>query len=134
LGGKGKPPETIRENIGETAMKEIKAFIRTSVVEEVIHALKTAGFRCMSIITVSGIGMPLADAEKSTYSIEFLEKYSQMAKIELVCSDADEDRIVEIIKNKGRTHQPGDGIIFVSDISRAIKIRTGEEGEEILQV
>jgi nitrogen regulatory protein P-II 1 len=113
-------------------MKEIKAFVKTSALEDVVTGLKDAGFSSMTIIDVSGLGA-LIDPEKWKYSMEFVEKMSRVAKIELVCRDEDAGKVVDIIKTRGRTHQTGDGIIFVLPIERAVKIRTGEEGEKILQ-
>lgn len=86
----------------------------------------------MTIIDVSALG-DLADEKETKYSTEFISRYSKVAKIELVCRDADVEQIVSIIKKKGCTSHPGDGILFVSPIERAVKIRTGEEGENILQ-
>lgn len=113
-------------------MKEIKAYVRRSLVHEVVDALERAGFECMSVLDVPGLGL-LADPEKFKYSTEFIKPYSTVVKIELACKDEDVDRAVEIIKCTGRTHQPGDGIILVSPVDRAVKIRTGEEGKHILQ-
>jgi nitrogen regulatory protein P-II 1 len=113
-------------------MKEIKAYVKISVVEDVIADLKGAGFRSMSIIDVSGLGN-LRDPVQSKYSLEFVQKMSQVAKIELACTDKDADKAVDIIQRCGCTHQSGDGIIFVYPLERAVKIRTGEEGEQILQ-
>jgi nitrogen regulatory protein P-II 1 len=62
-----------------------------------------------------------------------VEKYSKVVKIELVCNDAQVDQAVDAITKGGRTEKAGDGIIFVSPIDRAVKIRTGEEGVDILQ-
>lgn len=113
-------------------MKEIKAYVKISVVEDVVAALKEAGFRCMSIIDVSGLGN-LRDPEQSKYSMEFVQKMSKLAKIELACKDDVVDKAVDIIKKRGCTHQAGDGIIFVYPVERAVKIKTGEEGENVLQ-
>ncbi len=113
-------------------MKEIKAYVRISIVQEVVVALKREGFCCMTIIDVSGLGS-LIDPEDWKYSMEFVDKMSRMAKIELVCSDAMADKAVEIIRQHGQTHHSGDGIIFVSPVERAVKIRTGIEGDAILQ-
>ncbi len=113
-------------------MKEIKAYVRVSVLNEVVQALESAGYKSMIIIDVSALGS-LADPKESAYSIEFVQKYSKVARIELVCDNSDAEQVVEIIKARGCTHQHGDGIIFVSDIERAIKIRTGEQGEKVLQ-
>ena len=114
-------------------MKEIKAYVRVNVLNEVVRALEREGFKSMTIIDVSALG-GLADPKESTYSLEFVEKYSKMAKIELACKDEDAPRAVAIIQKRGCTHQHGDGIIFVSDIRHAVKIRTGDEGEGVLQM
>jgi nitrogen regulatory protein PII len=53
-------------------------------------------------------------------------------KIEVVVSDDDEDRAVEAIQNAAQTGRIGDGKIFVLDVSRAVRIRTGEAGEDAL--
>jgi nitrogen regulatory protein P-II 1 len=113
-------------------MKEIKAYVKITALEEVVSALKHAGFCCMSIIDISGLGN-LIDPEQWKYSMEFVQKMSKVAKLELACKDEDANEVVEIIKKHGCTHQPGDGIIFVYTVERAVKIRTGEEGENILQ-
>jgi nitrogen regulatory protein P-II 1 len=114
-------------------MKEVKAYVRVSVVQEVVSALERAGFCCMTLIDVSALGN-LADPRRSSYSIEFIEKYSKVVRLELVCSDDGAAKVVDIIREKGRTHQAGDGIIFVLPVERAVRIRTGEEGDPVLQL
>jgi nitrogen regulatory protein P-II 1 len=113
-------------------MREIKAYVRTRKTEQVVRALEEAGFGSMTIIDVSALGK-LADAKESKYSIEFVERFSKMAKVELVCKDEEVDRVVDIIQKNSCTNQPGDGIIFVTPVERAVKIRTCEEGAHILQ-
>jgi len=113
-------------------VKEIKAYVRVRILERVVSALEEAGFCCMTIIDVSALGY-LADKKESKYSIKFVEKYSKMAKIEMVCRDDQVDKAINVIKEHGCTHQSGDGIIFVAEVDRAVKIRTGAEGESILQ-
>ncbi len=114
-------------------MKEIKAYVRVSAVQDVVSALERAGFCCMTMIDVSTIG-GLADPARSKYSMEFIERYSRMVRLELVCRDEDAGKVVQIIRERGCTHQAGDGIIFVLPVDRAVKIRTGEVGDRILQV
>ena len=114
-------------------MKEIKAYIKISSVENVVAGLKNAGFCCMSIIDVSGLGN-LMDPAQCKYSFEFVQKMSKVAKLELVCKDENAAEVVKIIRENGCTHQRGDGIIFVLPVERAVKVRTGEEGAAILQV
>lgn len=113
-------------------MKEIKAYVRVRGVEKVVWALEEAGFGNMTVINVSALGR-MADSKEAKLSIEFVERYSKVAKIELVCADKDIDKAVEIIQKNSCTHQPGDGIIFVAPVEQAVKIRTCEEGESILQ-
>ncbi len=112
-------------------MKEVKAYVRIRIIEKVVTALEDAGFCCMTVIDVSTLGH-LADSKDAKYSIEFVKKYSKMAKIELVCKNENVDAVVSIIQENGCTYQPGDGIVFVAPVERAVKIRTGEEGKEIL--
>lgn len=113
-------------------MKEIKAYVRIDIVNTVIDALEREGFSSMTIIDVSALGR-LADPSQSKYSLEYVERYSRMARIELVCKDKSADHAVRIIQSSGCTHQHGDGIIFVLPVERAVKIRSNEEGNQILQ-
>lgn len=113
-------------------MNEIKAYIKISVLADVVAELNRAGFCCMTIIDVAGLG-ELIDPKEYKYSLEFVEKTSKVAKLELVCSEEDATKVIDIIKKHGRTNEAGDGIIYVSPVVRAVKIRTGEEGQTILQ-
>ena len=113
-------------------MKEIKAYVRRSHIQDVVAALVHAGFNCMSVLDVPGLGL-LSDPDAFKYSTEFVKPYSTVVKIELACKNEDADSAVEIIKATARTQHAGDGIILVAPVDRAVKIRTGEEGKHILQ-
>ncbi len=113
-------------------MKEIKAYVRAERVDNVVRKLEQEGFCCMTIVNVSGLG-GFADPKKAKYSFEYVEKYSKVVKIELVCNDKQVDQAINAFIEGGRTHKSGDGIVLVSPVERAVKIRTGEEGAEILQ-
>ena len=112
-------------------MKEIKAYIRLIKAEEVIHALEKADVPGFTAIEVKAIGAAV-EPERAKFSIEYAEKISPITKIELVCKDEDVVRLVDIIKETAYTGHKGDGIIFVSGVDYAIKIRTGERGEMAL--
>jgi nitrogen regulatory protein P-II 1 len=112
-------------------MKEIKLYIRPEVAERVINELETAGASGMTVIDVSTIG-GWADPEKSKLSIEYCEKYCSSVKIELVCTDNNLQKFVDIILDKAYTGRKGDGKIFVSDIIEAYNIRTKKQQEEAL--
>ena len=115
-------------------MKEIKAYVKIKAIENVVWELKNAGLNCMTIIDVSGLGDLLIDPEHCKYSWEFVSKMSKVVRIELVCKDEDVENAVNIIRQCGCTYEAGDGIIFVLPVERAVKVRTGEEGDQILQV
>jgi nitrogen regulatory protein P-II 1 len=69
--------------------------------------------------------------EESTLSTHFSITDSKVAKIEIVCNDSEVENIVSIISAKGRTGNPGDGIIYVSEVEKMYKIKTGlENGED----
>lgn len=110
-------------------MKEIKAYIRSSKAEKVIKALEEIGINGITLIDVMGIGSKLIDQYESKYSISYVEKYSKISKLEIVCSDEKMDQIIEIIHKNAYTGLKGDGIIYISPVEMAINIRTGALGE-----
>lgn len=114
-------------------MKEIKAYLREYKIENVINELVQIGIINMTVIDLMAIGKGLIDPDKSPYSIELVQKYSEVAKLEIIVSDKDVGKTVETIRKAAYSGQKGDGIILVSPISEAIKIRTGKTGENILQ-
>lgn len=108
-------------------MKEIKAYIRTEKAEEVIETLAEAGIHDVTVIDVMGCGH-LMDPHNCKYSIEFVDRYSRLAKLELLCRDEEVERIVSMIREAAYTGMKGDGKIFVTPIEYIVKIRTGETG------
>jgi nitrogen regulatory protein P-II 1 len=112
-------------------MKEIKAYIRCQKAEEVITALEELGVHGITLIDVMGVGQ-LADPKTAKYSVRCVEKYSEVAKLEVVCKDTDEYKIVGTIREKAYTGMKGDGMIFVARVDTAVKIRTGSQNEKAL--
>lgn len=106
-------------------MKEIKAYIRREKADVIIRNLEIAGVKGMTVIDVYAL-CEWADQESYSYSVEFVEKYSKVIKLEIVCDDEDADKLAEIIAKYGYTGDSGDGIIFISPIEKSIKIRTKE--------
>jgi nitrogen regulatory protein P-II 1 len=112
-------------------MKLLKAFIRTTKVDEVIRALKQAGAPGITITRVNGVGYgyePLL----FTLAPSEIRKAPEVAKIEVVCQDDCVERLLEVILTSARTGYSGDGIVFITPVERAIKIRTGSEAPESL--
>lgn len=114
-------------------MKEVKAYIRSRKAEEVIRALEDAGIAGMTLIDVMALGNTGIDPKDYKYSIEYVKKYSKVAKLEIICPDDDVHKIVEIIRQSAYTGTKGDGMIFVSPVEMGVKIRTGAIGEEGLR-
>ena len=112
-------------------MKEIKAYIRPGKVDNVILELEKFGINGMTLINVNALA-DWADPLKTAFSIKYVEKYSQIVKLELICSSKDANSVVEIIRSACTTGKKGDGKIFISRIDDAISIRTGMHGENAI--
>lgn len=109
-------------------MKEIKAYVRRSKMNEVIKGLKDVGVKVMSVIPVERIGS-FENPQASELDLDRSTDHSVVAKIELVCRKDDVEKLVKIIKEVAHTGVKGDGAIFISSIEHTIKIKTGKEGE-----
>lgn len=112
-------------------MKEIKAYIRTNALERTVKALEEAKAPGITVTTVHPVGYGF-DPNYFAGTQDITKLYPTMAKVEVVCLDEDVDRLVGVISSKARTGFKGDGMIFVSSIKEAVKIRTGEKGEAAL--
>ena len=109
-------------------MKKIEAIVKPFKLEEVKDALGEVGITGMTVSEVKGFGRQKGHTEiyrGSEYTVDFLPKI----KIELVLSDSQTDDAVAVIVKSARTGKIGDGKVFVSDITEAIRIRTEEKGE-----
>jgi nitrogen regulatory protein P-II 1 len=112
-------------------MKKIEAVIRHFKLEEVKDALTAAGINGMTVSEVRGFGRQKGHKEQyrgAEYTVDFLPK----VKLEVVVEDGELQSILDTIIKSARTGQIGDGKIFVTDLSQAIRIRTGETGAESL--
>jgi nitrogen regulatory protein P-II 1 len=112
-------------------MKKVEAYIKPFKLDEVKEALMEIDVGGMSVTEVKGFGRQKGHTELyrgSEYQVDFLPKI----KIEIVVKDSDLDRVVDAIVSAAKTGQIGDGKIFVSGVEEAIRIRTGESGEEVL--
>ena len=113
-------------------MKKIEAIIKPFKLDDVKDALVEAGIEGMTISEVKGYGRQQGHSELyrgAEYVVEFIPK----VKIELVVStDEYADIAIRAISEAAKTGKIGDGKIFVSDISKTIRIRTDEEDEEAL--
>ena len=126
---RNSPP---RHEEGGDRMKKIEAFIRHEAFEPIRAELLEKGFPSLSIGEVKGSGRQKGIVEHyrgSTLTVNVRPKL----KIEVVVEDKDKSLVVETILKHARTGDIGDGKIFVIPVEEAIRIRTGEEGDTVLQ-
>ncbi|MFT5343742.1 MAG: nitrogen regulatory protein PII [Paracoccaceae bacterium] len=112
-------------------MKLIIATIKPFKLDEVREALTEAGVRGMMVTEVKGFGSQSGHTEiyrGAEYAVNFVPKI----KLEIVVNDEMADTIVETITNTAQTGKIGDGKVFVLDVQQAIRVRTGETGEDAL--
>jgi nitrogen regulatory protein P-II 1 len=112
-------------------MKKVEAIIKPFKLDEVKEALQEVGVQGLSVLEVKGFGRQKGHTELyrgAEYVVDFLPK----VKIEVVLADDQVDAAIAAIIDAAKTDKLGDGKIFVSDVSQAIRIRTGEAGEEAL--
>jgi nitrogen regulatory protein PII len=113
-------------------MKKIEAFIRHESFEPIRTELLDKGFPSLSITEVKGSGRQKGVVE--TYRGSTLEvNVRPKLKIECVVSDDDVKTVVDSILTHAQTGEVGDGKIFILPVEDAVRIRTGESGEEVLQ-
>ncbi len=112
-------------------MKKVEAIVKPFKLDEVKDALAEAGVKGMTVTEVKGFGRTGGKREVyrgSAYVVDFVPK----VKIEIVCSDALVPGVLEAIERAAKTGRIGDGKIFVTNVEEAIRIRTGERGEDAI--
>ena len=112
-------------------MKEIKAIVQPFMVEEVLHRLDELEIPGLTLSEVRGWGRSRA-ANAADVVHESGHAFARKTKLEIVVADADCDRVVEVVASAARTGRAGDGKIFVYDVERAIRVRTGEEDGDLV--
>jgi nitrogen regulatory protein PII len=112
-------------------MKLISAIIKPFKLDDVRAALSELGVSGMTVTEVKGFGRQRGHTELyrgAEYVVDFVPK----TRIEVAVKDALVDQVVEAIVGAARTGKVGDGKIFISDLERAIRIRTGEADDQAL--
>ncbi|MEC8177187.1 MAG: P-II family nitrogen regulator [Pseudomonadota bacterium] len=112
-------------------MKKIEAIIKPFKLDEVKDALQEANLQGITVLEAKGFGRQKGHTELyrgAEYVVDFLPK----VKLEIIVADDMLERALEAIKGAAHTGRIGDGKIFVSDVAEAIRIRTGETGDEAI--
>ncbi len=112
-------------------MKKIEAIIKPFKLEDVKEALAEVGVQGMTVVEVKGFGRQKGHTEiyrGSEYTVDFLPK----VKVEIVVEEDRSDSVVDAIVKAANTGKIGDGKVFVSEVSEAVRIRTGERGRDAI--
>ena len=110
-------------------MKKVEAIIKPFKLDDVRESLAEIGITGMTVLEVKGFGRQKGHTELYR-GAEYMVDYLPKVKIELVIQDDLLDQAIDVIVETARTGKIGDGKIFVTDVERVIRIRTGEENEE----
>ena len=112
-------------------MKKIEAIIKPFKLDEVKEALHEIGLQGITVIEAKGFGRQKGHTELyrgAEYVVDFLPK----VKLEVVLADSLLERAVEAIQSAAHTGRIGDGKIFITTVAQAIRIRTGETGDDAM--
>jgi nitrogen regulatory protein P-II 1 len=112
-------------------MKKLEAIIKPFKLDEVKEALQAVGIQGITVTEAKGFGRQKGHTELyrgAEYVVDFLPK----VKLETVIPDELVQKAVDAIQNAARTGRIGDGKIFISTVEQAIRIRTGEHGNDAL--
>jgi nitrogen regulatory protein P-II 1 len=112
-------------------MKKIEAIIKPFKLDEVKEALQEIGLQGITVTEAKGFGRQKGHTELyrgAEYVVDFLPK----VKLELVLGDEMVDKAIEAIIGSAKTGRIGDGKIFVSNVEEAVRIRTGETGNDAI--
>jgi nitrogen regulatory protein PII len=112
-------------------MKLVTAVIKPFKLDDVKDALKANGITGITVTEVRGFGRQGGHTETyrgAEYKIDFVPKVS----LEIVVDDATVDTVVDTVVQAAATGKIGDGKIWVSDVERLVRIRTGEEGSDAI--
>ena len=110
-------------------MQLVTAIVKPHMLDAVKDGIKGIGLQGMTVSEARGFGRQGGHTETyrgAEYTIDFVPK----VEVELVVDDADADRVVELIATAAQTGKIGDGKIWVTPVSRLVRIRTGEEGTD----
>jgi nitrogen regulatory protein P-II 1 len=112
-------------------MKKVEAIIKPFKLDEVKDALSEVGVQGMTVTEVKGFGRTGGKKEVyrgSAYVVDFVPK----VKLEVVVADSQTQSVIDAIEKSAKTGRIGDGKIFVTTIDQAVRIRTGETGDDAI--
>lgn len=115
-------------------MKEMKAYIQRHQANQVVEKLCKAGAAGVAVIEIHPLGYGYEPNPFEPHAAKFIDRYRHLTivKLEIMCTDAQLESLVQVIQGQCSTGYSGDGMIFVSEIVDAIRIKDGLRGESTL--
>jgi nitrogen regulatory protein P-II 1 len=111
--------------------KLITAIVKPHMLDAVKDSLKAAGIQGMTITDVRGFGRQGGHTETyrgTEYNVDFVPK----VRVEVLCLEDQADDLVDLIRDTSRSGKIGDGKVWVVDVERTVRTRTGEEGADAI--
>ncbi len=117
-------------------MKEIKAYIRRDEANEVVEKLQRAGAPGVSVIEIHPVGYGYEANPFEPHGARLVDRYRYLTivKLEIMCTDDQVEVLIHVIQSCCCTGNPGDGMVFVSEVVDAVRIRDGARREPALCV
>lgn len=112
-------------------IKLVTAVVKPHTLESVKESLRSAGVQGLTVTEVRGFGRQGGHTETyrgTEYTVDLVPKI----RIEVLCSTAEVDKVMDIIRSAARTGTIGDGKVWVVDVDRLLRVRTGEMGDEAI--
>ncbi len=110
-----------------TAMVEVRAIVRTEMLDRVVRALKQSGVPRLTVTRVHAIGAGV-DPASARLSLDEGSEYADKALVQFICAGERCEMFTEVIAGSARTGRRGDGIVSVHSVAGVTKIRTGATG------
>lgn len=116
---------------GTETLVEVRAVVRTGLLDAVVHCLKAAGVPRLTVERVHAIGSGV-DPDAARISFEEGSEYQDMARVRFICLGERRGMYAELIASAARTGRSGDGIVSIHPVIDVMKIRTGASGSTAL--
>ncbi|HKJ67503.1 MAG TPA: P-II family nitrogen regulator [bacterium] len=114
-------------------MREVKAIVRCEKVGGIIEALEQEGIQAFVVDNIMGVGSHLIDPKNVDYSMECVEQYTKMAKLEFICRENRLEKYLHLIRHHAYSGGSGDGYVYITPVETMMQIRSGESGRAALR-
>jgi len=114
-------------------MRLIRAMIRCEKIQDVLDALESEGVEAFTVDHTQGIGSHLIDPDNASVSMECIDHYTKMTKLEFICREKNVNKYLHLIRHYAFTGKSGDGYIYVIPVETMVQIRSGDTDQKGLR-